>query len=835
MSNYGSAFLAYFYFDFKDTAKQDLRALLSSILIQFSNQSDMFCDPLFSLYSTHKRGLEQPTDDSLARCLKDMLTTMEEAPIYLVIDALDECPNDFGIPSPREKVLELVKELVDIRHPSLRLCITSRPEFDIRTALEPLATHQLCHHDASGQKQDIVDYITFVVRSDKTMKRWRDDEKNMVIEKLTEKADGMYGHAQLFTRISLTCISNRFRWVFCQLEVLRHTFPINLRRVLDELPKSLDETYKRILKEINNVNRLHAYHLLQCLMVAGRPLLVEELAEILALDLSTEGIPKLNADWRWEHQEEAVLSACSSLVSIIIEDGSRIVQFSHFSVKEFLTSDRLASCMEDVSWFHIPIEPSHVILAHACFSVLLCLDDRADKESVKTIPLYRYAAKYWVRHARVESVELQIKDVMDCFFDMDKPHFSAWIRIQGLQDLFKVQVSLDGEPNVVPPLSAAAPLYLAAWRGFRGLVERLIVNHSEQLNQFGGRYGTALHASVHGGHINVAKLLCAHGADIHSCCPDNWTPLHIASQEGHLEIGKWLLGQGADVNSRTKKGSTPLMLSARYGHLEVCSILLECNANTNAQDDIGFTPLLNASRNGHQDVVRLLLNHNADVHVCNSHGNTPLFGAANGGNLEVTRTLLEQNAKVNSRNNLGRTPLFLASQNGHRDVVQLLLDHKGDVHARDNDGYTSLSLAAYGGHLEIVQILLECDVDLNSMDNLGRTPLILASAKGHQDVVQLLLYHHADVHVRGNNGDITLSWASYGGHLEVARILLEHNVDVNSRDEHRFTPLLYASQIGHRDLVQLLLDHGADAHVRSIDGDTPSILLTPAIPDFTVF
>ena len=150
--------------------------------------------------------------------------------------------------------------------------------------------------------------------------------------------------------------SHRFRWVFCQLEVLRLCFPANLLHTPEELPRSLDETYKRILNEINNANRVHAYGLLQCLAVALRPLRVEELAEVLAFDLTTSRIPKLNAAWRWEDQEEAVLSACSSLVSVIIDDGSRVVQFSHFSVKEFLTSDRLASCLEEVSKFHIPSE-----------------------------------------------------------------------------------------------------------------------------------------------------------------------------------------------------------------------------------------------------------------------------------------------------------------------------------------------------------------------------------------------------------------------------------------------------------------------------------------------
>jgi hypothetical protein len=125
------------------------------------------------------------------QCLKDMLMIIGQVPIYLIIDALDECPNDSGIPSSRETVLELVKDLVELRRPNLRLCITSRPEFDIRTTLEPLATQQLSLHDESGQKQDINYYVTSVVRSDKKMARWRDDDKNMVIEKLTEKADGM--------------------------------------------------------------------------------------------------------------------------------------------------------------------------------------------------------------------------------------------------------------------------------------------------------------------------------------------------------------------------------------------------------------------------------------------------------------------------------------------------------------------------------------------------------------------------------------------------------------------------------------------------------------------
>ncbi|KAN0141715.1 hypothetical protein V8E53_000177 [Lactarius tabidus] len=688
MSNAGSAFLAYFYFDFKDTGKQDSRALLSSLLNQLSNQSDQFRDVLRELYSKHQDGLKKPNDSALLQCLKGMLEIAVPVPVYFVIDALDECPNDSGFPSSRERVLELVEALLKIPHTNLHLCITSRPEFDICTTLGPLASQQLSLHNESGQKQDIIDYVTSVVRSDKKMRRWRDDEKNMVIEKLSEKADGM------------------FRWVFCQLEVLRYCFPNNLRRVLEELPKSLDETYKRILKEINNSNQKQAHHLLQCLSVSSRPLRVEELAEVLALDVTAGGIPKLNAKWRWADHEAAVLSACSSLVSIIIDDGSRVVQFSHFSVKEFLTSDRLASCMEGVSKFHISFEPSHAILAQACLAVLLCLEDRTDEDSVKNIPLHRYASDYWAEHTQVGNVELQLTEVIDYFFDMDKPHFAAYFRQEGGSNDFRaITVSPDEEPTaVLPPV---APLYVATIFGLNGLAGRLITRQPHLIH-FCGQDGTPLHWSVREGHIEVARLLFMHGADINSRSPDDSTPLHIALNEGHLEIAKWLLNNGADVNSRTKKGMTPLLFASENRNLEVCRILLERNADVSSPDDHGCTPLHYASTYGTPDMVQLFLDHNSDPHMRDGDGDTILHCAAVAGRLEVARLLLELNAEVNSRNNEGSTPLHRASagyEEGNPDVVRLLLDHGANSQARNLRGEIPSEVARGPKKQEIVQLL----------------------------------------------------------------------------------------------------------------------------------
>jgi hypothetical protein len=186
-----SASLTYFYFDFRDEDKRCRRSLLLSILSQLSAQSSLCCGVLSRLYSAHdggKVGERKPSDGALKQCLKEMLSLEARGPIYLIVDALDECPNNFGMPTAREEVLDLVDDLVSRRLPDLHVCATSRPEIDIQAALEPLSVPL---HTQSGQKKDIVDYISSVVYSDTKMRRWRDEDNKVVIERLSEKADGM--------------------------------------------------------------------------------------------------------------------------------------------------------------------------------------------------------------------------------------------------------------------------------------------------------------------------------------------------------------------------------------------------------------------------------------------------------------------------------------------------------------------------------------------------------------------------------------------------------------------------------------------------------------------
>jgi hypothetical protein len=187
----GKASLAYFYFDFRDIDKQNLRNLLPSLLIQLSAQSDVCYDILSRLYSAHNRGIKKPSDRAMIECLKEMLTHEAQGPTYIIMDALDECPNTSSVPSPREDVLGLVDELVGLHITNLHLFVTSRPEHDIRAVLEPLTHRPVSLHDESGQKEDIADYVASFVHSDLWIGRWREEDKELVIKTLSEKADGM--------------------------------------------------------------------------------------------------------------------------------------------------------------------------------------------------------------------------------------------------------------------------------------------------------------------------------------------------------------------------------------------------------------------------------------------------------------------------------------------------------------------------------------------------------------------------------------------------------------------------------------------------------------------
>jgi len=479
---------------------------------------------------------------------------------------------------------------------------------------------------------------------------------------------------------------------------LRHCLPPSVRGVLDELPETLDETYERVLREINKANREHAHRLLHCLTVAMRPLRVEELAEILTVDFDAArqgGIPKLNPDWRWTDQHQAVLSTCSSLITIFDDEVSRVVQFSHFSVKEFLTSDRLAHSSEDVSRYHILPESAHTLLAQACLGVLLRLDANVDRENAKDIPLSEYAARHWVDHAQFENVSSQIRETMEFFFDADQPHWAAWIRVYNIDkfwDVFRHYYARDGHD--------AFPLYYAALCGFYDLVECLIGKCPEHINARGGRMATPLVAALHGEHFRVADSLFRHGADVDVRNNVGKTLLVEVSWTASVDTVRWLLDHGADANAYQLSHFTSLHWAAFYAKLESVQALLQHGANINARNKYGEVPL-HLAASPFEDPHDYLISDRKDGYHCH---------------LAILQSLLNVGADVNARDNAGSTPLHHstcrekpASINcyGTAEGAHLLLKHGANIDAKDNKGRTPLQLALEHGREEMARFLLE--------------------------------------------------------------------------------------------------------------------------------
>jgi hypothetical protein len=191
MCKSGSALLAFLYCDFRNDKKKGRRDILSSLIVQLCDQSDSYYDIVSNFYSTHGRGLRHPSDNELTRCLKDLINCPKQVPIYIVVDALDESPNSYGMPSPRENVLRFVQDLANLQDAKLRICVTSRPERDIEDALNPLKPYSVSLHDEEGQKKDIQEYIKSVVDSDPEMSSWEVEDKELVIRTLSDKCRGM--------------------------------------------------------------------------------------------------------------------------------------------------------------------------------------------------------------------------------------------------------------------------------------------------------------------------------------------------------------------------------------------------------------------------------------------------------------------------------------------------------------------------------------------------------------------------------------------------------------------------------------------------------------------
>jgi ankyrin repeat protein len=629
--------------------------------------------------------------------------------------------------------------------------------------------------------------------------------------------------------------------VYCQLVYLRGCHPGRIRHALSELPETLDETYERTLREINKADWELAHRLLQCVTVASRPLRVDELAEFLAFDFQEGPIPKFQEGWRLDDPLDAVLSTCSTLLSLVTVDGSPVIQFSHFSVKEFLTSTRLSKADdENLLRYFVSATPAHTLVAQACLGILLHLDMTITRDCLKKYPLAEYAAQHWVDHARFKDVSQYAEDGMKQLFDPRAPHLAIWVWICDPRN-----PSMDKDRAERPSQPGTTPLHFAAVCGLHGIVKFLAIDHLQDVHsrRFDDEW-TPLHVASAYGHVEVARALIEHGADVSTRAIDKLTSLHVASGRGHIDVVRFLVEHGADAIACDKGGKTPLHVATRWGHMDVTLFLIEQGTNPTIHDYGGGTPLHDASTYGYVELTKLLIDRGANVSAPATNLRTPLHEASTFGHVELARILVERGAAMDVHANDGRTPLHLASSYGYMDIARILVEHGADTTTRADDGQSPLHVAASYGNLEISRILVEHGADVAARDLKGRTPLHGAAS---MHVARFLVEHGADATALDGNGWTAADAAAWAGHLAVTAFLDEHGRRLAAQDgdsgtpsheasgekgEHDTcatgpanepTPFHVASEEGVMEIPRIVIEYVADKTSPAVDdGGTPS-------------
>ena len=486
-------------------------------------------------------------------------------------------------------------------------------------------------------------------------------------------------------------------------------------------------------------------------------------------------------------------------------------QFAHFSVKEYLTSARLAKEKDPISRFHVSMTAAHTIIAQACLGVLLHLDENVTKESLKKFPLAEYAAEHWLGHAQFENVASNVLDGMKRLFDPSKNHLSVWVWIYDPE----LPSWNRWERPERPTAARATPLHYAAFCGLHDVARFLIVQHSQDVNDRGieTEPRTPLHVALRRGHLEVARVLLEHGADTEARNSGDLTPLLWASKKGYAEVARDLLEHGADTEARDSDNHTPLLWASKKGYAEVARDLLEHGADTEARDGDNHTPLLWASEKGYVDVARDLLEHGADIEARGKDDWNPLDWASIG-DVKFVQVLLEYGADANAGNGKWHTPLGTASSWGKPAAVRAFLEHGADVEARDKDNGTPLHEADEEG---VVRLLLEHGADANALDIKNRTPLHYISEFGRVGAARVLLEHGVDANARDVNNATPLHLTSssvciYSAEerLDCAQLLLQYGSDIHARDDMGQTPFMRAAAKGYSEITHILLGHRAE-------------------------
>jgi ankyrin repeat protein len=523
-----------------------------------------------------------------------------------------------------------------------------------------------------------------------------------------------------------------------------------LRKSLTTLPQTLDQTYDRILTAISEQDRDCAMRILQWLTFSARPMSVEEIAEVVAIDVARD--PAFDRDEVLEDPLEA-LNICSSLVTIstVQSDPDKlIISLAHYSVREYLVSDRIKQ--GPARQYTMKEGQCHGVIMDGCLKYLVQLRQPLSEDVIQISALARYAAEYWSSHLGQtgEDIERWSQSATG-LMSTEHSAYLIWIQLYNPDNPWM-------RPDPKKDLkSVAAPLYYAALLGMN-TITKLLLKEGAEVNTPGGRYGNALHAAAVKGHKQVVETLLKVGADIDAQSGNYGNPLQAASYEGHKPIVQMLLLNKADVNAQGGKYGNALQSASAAGHWKIVQLLLDNSADVNMRGGLYNSALNAAAAESHTDIVRLLLENGAEISQHDVQRKGVMHYATNSAycTLSLVKLLLSQDAPTNTTDIDNMTPLYYSVKFNHESIVGLLLDNSMSIDAgvhrkswsRKTDttyqvsitasepdisctatGLTLLHFAALTGNSAMTEFLLKRGADPNALSRYNESPTHLTLRK----------------------------------------------------------------------------------------------------------
>lgn len=762
--------VVYYYFDFADSKKQAVASFLNSVIFQIASVALTIPKPALELFERCNGGLQEPTLDELFDVFVAVLATEEEQ-TFLMVDALDEC-----LEEERRVFFELFFKAAMSK--GLGVLITSRKEPDIETALKDTGFHNISIQSAVIDA-DVRVHVNNAISKDPVLQKWKPGIRQEILDGIVHGSQGMQVSFIFSPSVRTKLINRRrFRWAVCQLDTMKRCItPAMVRTELNRMPETLDQMYDRILQRIPSLHRQYVQSAMQWLAFSTRPLILSELAEAVAIN------PELGAfdpDESRLMDENLILELCGTLTTLSKVTGSgesggwvtekircergsqrykpeefqefqefQVVSLSHYSVKEYIISQRLRESGSLVSYYSTSEQIANQFLAKCCLLYLLDFNGAEICIPLKfsEFPLLQYSSRFWMDHFRSSA------------FQDDQAHTF-------ISRLFN--------PSVPSPyinwLNAFNPDTLVLWSRF----ERKIENSADGYPQ------PLYFASTLGDLPLVRNLIVENGCDVHAREGYLGSAFAAAAFHGHIEIVKYFLELGADANLHGLEFGTVLQTAAAGGSATTVLNLLEAGAGVNAEGGMYNTALEIAVTLERDDIVALLVKAGADVHLDSQDHSSSLYKAVSVGDVKMTLMLLAAGADINHIGWSCETALNTAVRTGSVSLVQTLLRKGADVNKGAGKSLP-LVTAAEQGNAHIVRILLREGADPNNLSNNYEPPIIAAIQSEDLPTFRALLDSGADLNAPGTTCENPLFAALSTGQFTMAKMLWDGGVEFEDR------------------------------------------------------